>query len=537
MILDFQSESHDDDFNVPLGVHVSVLPDLEVLSIIIQKWLQDCSLNHPRCRPCDPFSIPPLPTRVLDLGDANMNLRLHHSLSARERYVALSHSWGKSQTLKTMKANLSKHCQGINMHDLPATFRDAVLVTCGLGLRYLWIDSLSIIQDDSEDWAREAAKMGDVYANAYITIAATRGEDSTAGFLGPRDIRQAVKINEKVKEGRNYRTFYIAPRNKFATDVDESRLARRAWVLQERILSPRILHFTNKQIYWECWTKHQGEDLDDLALGVQKEDMFPIQFAPNSNSMHQGTKNGGTPRQWFYLVGEYSASNLTRQSDKLIAIDGLVSRLKVQTGMKYWSGIWEDIAHAGLLWSARAEKLESIQDVVMAPSWSWASRKGPINHLQIYSHEPNRELWVQEVLQDRWILHAKMFHLPQNVGFGALENSSDYSNYPPELDYHASRFRPVLDNDGESIGWITIDYEDEVEPEYAEIGWAYVARTSSDSDEEGEKEGCEIHHTEEAAYHLLLKATSTAGEYARIGVGSIPYGLSLDLLKVDVSIV
>ncbi|OCL07487.1 HET-domain-containing protein [Glonium stellatum] len=529
-------ETHADELSVPLGIHLSVLPNLEVLSIIVQEWLQDCSLRHLKCRPCDPFSIPLLPTRVLDIGDAGTDLRLHHSLNSRGRYVALSHSWGRSQPLRTMKANLSKHSRGLNIHDLPATFRDAVLVTHSLGLRYLWIDSLAIIQDDTDDWAREAAKMGDVYANAYFTIAATRGEDSTVGFLGPRDIRHAVKIMENAKGG-DYRSFYLAPRNRFATDVDESRLARRAWVLQERILSPRILHFTDKQIYWECWTMHQGEDLDNLALGVQKEEMFPVQLSPNSISMHQGTKGGGTPRQWFYLVGEYSASNLTRQSDKLIAINGLVNRLKAQTGMKYWSGIWEDMAHAGLLWSARAEKLESIEDVVSAPSWSWASKKGPINHLQLYSHKPNQNLWVQEVSQDQWKLHAEMFHLQHNVGFGTLENSSDYSNYPPELDYHTSRFRPVVNDDSEWIGWITLDDEDGSEPDYAEIGWVFVTRSSLDSDEEGERENREAHHTEGAAYCLLVKATRTAGEYVRIGVGSIPQSLSLDLPKIDISIV
>jgi hypothetical protein len=507
---------------------------------MVQEWLRDCTSNHDECRGWISSWTPMLPTRVLDLGNTDADLKLYHSEDDCEPYVALSHCWGNSQPLQTTKANLSKHCEHIDMKDLPATFRDAVLVTRILGIRYLWIDSLSIVQDDPDDWLMEAAAMGDVYAHAYITIAATRATDSTIGFLGPRDIHRAVTITTKAKEGDELRRFYLAPRNRFATDVDESLLARRAWILQERVLSPRTLHFTDTQIYWECWTKHQGEDLDGLGQGVQKKDMFPTQCSPRGRGMasRPTTDSGATPRQWFYLVGEYSASALTRQSDKLIAIGGLATHLANYTGMKYWSGIWEDMAHAGLLWSARAEKIESIMDVVNAPSWTWASRNGPINHLQLYSHEPNQSLWVEEVSGPRrWKLHAKMFQIPASVRFGPLESSIDYSSFPPELDYHPSRFRPIIIDGNEWIGWITIDEEDGTEPDYTKIGWVFVTKSIPTSGDEYEGENHDGHDDGGAMYCLLVMATRVTEEYVRVGVGSIHQNNLPDLPTVDITIV
>jgi hypothetical protein len=103
--------------------------------------------------------------------------------SASAKYVALSHCWGRPSKLPltTRMANLSQHLQRISFSDLPLTFKDAVKLTLNLGHRYLWIDSLCIVQDDPEDWLREASKVGSVYGNALVTLSALSSVDSTRG--------------------------------------------------------------------------------------------------------------------------------------------------------------------------------------------------------------------------------------------------------------------------------------------------------------------------------------------------------------------
>lgn len=131
---------------------------------------------------------------------------------------------------------------------LPQSFRDAVDVTRMLGLRYLWIDSLCIIQDSPEDWDEEASHMADVYSNAYCTIAATRAEGSNAGFLQERQQRQCLPV--RPASGIPY---YLCPTiDNFRDDVENGALNQRGWVLQERVLSSRTIYFAESQVYWEC---------------------------------------------------------------------------------------------------------------------------------------------------------------------------------------------------------------------------------------------------------------------------------------------
>ena len=132
-----------------------------------------------------------LPTRVIDVNPSSdsQNPRLVATRGENEKYVALSHCWGSlmeseaGKHARTLSSNIQTMLAEIPLHLLPQNFQDAVTTVRELGLRYLWIDALCIIQDDPLDWAREAAKMGDVYGSAYLTIAATSATSSTDGFL------------------------------------------------------------------------------------------------------------------------------------------------------------------------------------------------------------------------------------------------------------------------------------------------------------------------------------------------------------------
>lgn len=170
-------------------------------------------------------------------------------------YVALSHCWGKPEKedkkrFCTTEENRQRRLKGFSMNELPKTFQDAVKVTRALGKQYLWIDALCIIQaiedTDESDWKDEAGRMERVFGSAYCTIAATSAEDWKKGFLEwestPRFVQDA---SGQWRYSGSNTTDYIK-------DVDAARLNQRAWVLQERVLSRRTIHFTESNMYWEC---------------------------------------------------------------------------------------------------------------------------------------------------------------------------------------------------------------------------------------------------------------------------------------------
>jgi hypothetical protein len=177
--------------------------------------------------------------------------------------MALSHCWGKLRDDEKFCAslrNLQELKTAINFDRLPKTFQDAVIVTKGLGLRYLWIDSLCIIQDDHEDWEREAARMEQVFSLAYCVIGASSARSSLDGFLGDRPSRHCVQI-----EASGAGTLYVCPAiDDFRRDVELGELNKRGWVFQERVLARRSIYFTSTQVYWECGAGVHCETLGRL---------------------------------------------------------------------------------------------------------------------------------------------------------------------------------------------------------------------------------------------------------------------------------
>jgi hypothetical protein len=139
--------------------------------------METCEKEHDKCVNSVPSQ---LPTRVLDLDQDKLGLSivLIETRKVTGRYMTLSHCWGTVHPLTTTAATISKRMKGIQISDLPQVFRHAVTFTKGLGVRYLWIDSLCIIQGDPEDWAREVGMMAEIYANSYLNIAAAGAKDS-----------------------------------------------------------------------------------------------------------------------------------------------------------------------------------------------------------------------------------------------------------------------------------------------------------------------------------------------------------------------
>lgn len=227
---------------------------------LLKEWTRVCDSEHDMCRRNEKDK-PTIPTRLIEVGNA---LRLVEAADVKSsQYVALSHCWGPlkdDEKFCTYKRNIEQLKTHIDFDALPRTFRDTVTVARGLGIDYVWIDSLCIIQDDDDDWQNESRKMEQVFNVAYCTIGASSAESSLDGFLADPSPRSVVMLPSS-RAGAAYVCIDI---DDFHGDVELGPLNSRGWVLQERALSRRTIFFTSTQVYWECGAGIHCETLAHL---------------------------------------------------------------------------------------------------------------------------------------------------------------------------------------------------------------------------------------------------------------------------------
>ncbi|KAI1856994.1 uncharacterized protein JN550_013487 [Neoarthrinium moseri] len=278
------------------------------------------------------------------------------------------------------------HFKGIAFSVLPKTFQDAVLITKQLGVRYLWIDSLCIIQDSGEDWAVESSKMADIYQKSHITIAAVSSSDSRGGCLFTTklsDLYFRVQFNDSeiLIAVRCY------DRDGIVEDIDSFKDAypalTRAWIYQERMLSRRILYYTYRELQFEC-REHKACECGNPFIPPH-----PVPTSPAYKAMlqaknqyaelgkHYGVKGRYSDDQacehWQKTVMQYTKLHLTRSSDKLPALSGCAKDIGRLTGDEYLAGFWRAKLAEELLWVVNAPVNQPRTVNWRAPSWSWAS--------------------------------------------------------------------------------------------------------------------------------------------------------------------
>ena len=354
-------------------------------------WLQKCHQDH---KTCGDLRTGPLPDRVLDLGSGGFNenraVKLYETRNELASYTCLSHRWGNPQPLTTSSDTLEDRKAGIPWDALPRTFQDAITFTRRLKIQYLWIDSLCIIQNDVGDWQRQSSKMPSIYENSYLTLAATWSDTSTGGcFSQASSAYRARELTVADRRGNSHKIFVrrhlphwlmADPRYGLPDLTGEFPILGRAWVLQERLLSPRILHFGRHELIWECIERAACECsfLDHL------EDKYHDKLTHHENMLRVGNgllqplerdsvQQAGGGQCWRTLVTRYSKMGLTYETDKLPALSGLAKQMNRVTKDTYVAGLWKSSLPIDLLW-----KVDIPQDPLpqwRAPSWSWASVK------------------------------------------------------------------------------------------------------------------------------------------------------------------
>ncbi|KAG7047276.1 heterokaryon incompatibility protein [Colletotrichum scovillei] len=353
-----------------------IKPPAKQLSLV-KNWVRECEDHHQSCH-----SAPAtLPTRVVDVGvEGVMEPRLVVTSGEVGRYMTLSHCWGLHPVIRTTSETINDHIKSLPMSKLPPTFRDAVLITRSLGVQYLWIDCLCIVQDSQEDWELESVKMGTIYASSCLTIAASASADSTGGCFLPRSTSNHVQVKCTRKSNNESVSIpvFLRPRPRDFSHLPQSILHSRAWVTQERLLSARIVHYDSDQLLWECRESRLAED------GVPT-DAFAVQKLVWDERLHlsypfaQGRLSTSEfVWDWYDMVSAYSRRGITKSYDRLPALSGLAKVMEECTGQRYLAGLWKNHLHYGLLWRRSEYWLETPSGGFRAPSWSWASLEGAV---------------------------------------------------------------------------------------------------------------------------------------------------------------
>jgi hypothetical protein len=397
------------------------MPTPQESANIIKKWLHSCLGSHTTCKASATLDNPkPLPKRVLNVSD-NKVMLVETGLK-EDLYVALSHCWGIEQLLTTTRDTIANRMAGIDLQDMPKTFRDAVTMTRALGLRYIWIDSLCIIQGDAKDWKEQAAVMGDIYAGSYLNIAATRSAGGSEGFLssrwtsrdslkwarrfvssarGSRDMQDISRIRKcDVESYTVARHGYPAPYGEtmkvrlsmnssheamqtfrwIRGHEDTAPLIQRGWVYQERNLSPRTVHFHSNEMVWDCADAQCCEcaALDGGPIGGDGWSASKSRMS-NLPALHVGD-GWQLHGLWRTIVEDYCYLDLTYESDRLPALAGLATKFAeyMPKGHTYYVGMWERSLARDLLWSIDYLTTNRVNCRRMLgdrapPTWSWAS--------------------------------------------------------------------------------------------------------------------------------------------------------------------
>ncbi|KAJ4287182.1 hypothetical protein N0V90_012580 [Kalmusia sp. IMI 367209] len=298
---------------------------------------------------------------------------------------------------ETSVSTLKDRESGFWAGQLPKTLQDAIEIVRRLGLEWIWIDSLCILQRDVRDWSHESSLMAQVYGNAAFTISADWAWYSNQGILKERDLPRshAFGADEGLclqRPPESWDTLYLNPLN------------QRGWTLQERLLSRRNLHFRADQLAWECNSTIYSEAFrgrSDRPPGQHfgKGEFSPFLHQTKANTDKKHTAIDLIPRlfAWNRMAQEVTFRHFSVKTDKLPAMSGVASAIQVPELGEYFAGVWSFSPWQSMTWFPLGSM--SLEEKQRGPSWSWQSVR-EFNQMHWY-HVACDETITQEQLE-KW---------------------------------------------------------------------------------------------------------------------------------------
>lgn len=382
-----------------------------------KRQIHKCTTDHEQCSRLPTRFLPSRLIHILPDDENTLVLRHCQDIATGTKYVALSHCWGEAEHWPqciTTTETLEQRMDHIPWDTVPKTFRDAIIFTRRLGLEYIWIDSVCIIQDDEIDWEKESMLMESVYSNAFLTLAAVASRDSRGGLFRSRGSEALLQLLTIRWKGSEQPLFAYFPTqyegsnlsqhldSAFVRHNGESHpLLTRAWTFQERLVSPRTLMFGTGQLLLECCSGRIAEiywpfeDPEKTFPGGQEVREHTPEI-DQCDTVRKRRFDGTTevirrryaeaisnPRVehmtflWRDLVEIYSCMDMTKPTDRLPAISAVTKQLQAaRSPDEYICGVWQESLHEDILWRGESFQLDlpiAADEPYVAPSWSWAS--------------------------------------------------------------------------------------------------------------------------------------------------------------------
>ncbi|KAM0558288.1 hypothetical protein ACHAPJ_004982 [Fusarium lateritium] len=381
----------------------------------VKTWIRTCKETHAVCSEAEASTTSKLPKRVINIGpETNDGIHVieydDSTQQINEPYIALSHCWGKTQHLISTRETLDQWKQNIPFRRFAKTFQDSIIISRELGIKYVWIDSLCIVQNDKKDWEIEAAKMASIYNGAELVLAATGSADGAGGCLFPRE--PFVTVSGTFPDGQPFEVHgrKVAKHAVFGwntepsvakgssnpiagtrvAEIQDHPLMTRAWCFQERLLATRILHYTRSEMVFDCLSSMECEC---GALEKHEEDpLVPARrimktghkFITGTKSFRNTSRTHAVPLEgeakesaehhelWRDLIVQYSQKQITKRTDGLPAVAGLATEWSNKHTGRYLAGLWEKDLLNHLRWMPD-EQDSGEKPQYIAPSWSWLS--------------------------------------------------------------------------------------------------------------------------------------------------------------------
>ena len=346
---------------------------------MIKNWLFTCQHNHPNClRPA--FR----PQRLLHIGGGEIG---HLTLQTCQEgsgpttpeYAALSYMWGGPQRFLTTKETLQARMAEIDFEDLPGTLREAVSVCRAIGIQWLWVDALCIIQDDPQDKLEQVKAMGEVFRSATLTLIPAFSLGSDQGFLSDTFSNVASpfqRFRNKTSNGRQGSVYLI----KKQLDTPRFPIETRGWTMQERLLSTRLLFFHPGRIDWVCRESHlfagssSSHSVNLIDESVTRCNRMSDKWSLNDPDINIDVKQ--QIERWYLISEAFSRRTLSDPLDRLPALAGVAKEFRQSfPGIgDYVAGLWTTNLAQQLLWKIGFDEQPKWRlNKFIGPSWSWVS--------------------------------------------------------------------------------------------------------------------------------------------------------------------